>query len=167
MRLAHSRPALVRTADTSAARQSHSGPVHTIMALVLSAVVGFFSIAAAASDQAFTGVFEGTGRACSGEMQVRAKTIAWHSTFSTCTATRYDVLERNADPSQERIVFRLKKRSSECRYPVIEAVRTSEYNWNVTGYPSLEGFQKKHLPDWSISALHDRQVLSCPMTKSK
>ena len=141
--------------------------MHAITRVGLLGVVGIFSSAATASDKAFTGVFEGTGRACSGEMQVRAKTIAWRSTFSTCTATRYEVLERSSDASQERIVFHLRKSSSQCRYPVIEAVRTSEYNWNVTGYPTLEAFQKKDLPDWSHSALPERQLLSCPMTKTR
>ncbi|RYH16501.1 MAG: hypothetical protein EON54_28250, partial [Alcaligenaceae bacterium] len=120
--------------------------MHAIIFVGLSAAIGFFTSAATASDKPFTGVFEGTGRACSGEMHVRAKTLEWRSTYSTCTAAQYEVLEKSAAEGHERMVFRLKKRSSQCRYPVIEAARSSEYGWNVTGYQSLEGFQKKELP---------------------
>ncbi|MFI8615223.1 hypothetical protein ACIGHN_06920 [Acidovorax sp. NPDC077693] len=140
--------------------------MRTLVVFGFSAVLGIFSDSTGASEKAFTGDFEGTGRACSGELRVRTKTLEWRSSFSTCLPAHYEVLERSAHGSMERIVFRLKKRSSQCRYPVIEAARTSDYGWNVTGYQSLEGFQKKELPDWSNSPLPDRQVLSCPMTKT-
>ncbi|WP_284410717.1 hypothetical protein [Acidovorax sp. SUPP3334] len=131
---------------------------------MLAAAIGISSSTAAASEKLFTGVFDGTGRACSGALQVRAKTIEWRSAFSTCKPTPYEILEKNAEDGPKRIVFRLKKRSSQCLYPVIEVTQASDYRWNVTGYQSLEGFQKKEAPDWSNSPLPERQTLSCPMT---
>lgn len=133
--------------------------------LALLACFGSAHCSAVASGEAFTGVFQGTGRACSGALYVRANTIAWNSSFSICKRTQYEVLEHNADQEHERLVFRLTSPSSECRYPVIEVEHTSDYNWNVLGYQSLEAFEKRDLPDWSNSPLPERQILSCPMVK--
>lgn len=131
--------------------------------LALFASIGSLSGMAATADDAFAGVFQGTGRACSGALHVRAKTIEWNSAYSICKPTHYEVLEKSFNGSHERIVFRLKNRSRQCRYSVVEVEHTSGYNWNVNGYQSLEGFQKRNFPDWSNSPLPERQVLSCPM----
>ena len=135
----------------------------TILGLSIS-IAGLSGVVVA-GEKAFTGVFEGTGRGCSGALYVRAKTIEWNSTYSLCKATHYEVLEaKKSDVDYERIVFQLKKPSSQCRYSVIEVEHASGYNWNVSGYQSLEGFKKKDLPDWRNSALPERQILSCLMT---
>ncbi|WP_269511034.1 hypothetical protein [Burkholderia sp. IMCC1007] len=126
--------------------------------------VGTLSSAVAAADGAFTGAFQGTGRACSGALHVRAKTIEWNSTYSICKSSPYEVLEKKIDGDRERMVFRLKNPSSRCRYSVVEVERASGYNWNVSGYQSLEGFQKRDFPEWSNSPLPERQILSCLMT---
>ncbi|UEP28512.1 MULTISPECIES: hypothetical protein [unclassified Burkholderia] len=138
--------------------------MRVLMAWVLSMSVGSMSSVALASDQAFTGTFQGTGRACSGALHVRAKTIEWDSAYSVCKATHYEILEKKLD--RERIVFFLEKRGNRCRYSVVEVEHTSGYSWNVTGYQSLEGFQKRDLPEWDNSPLPERQVLSCLMTKT-
>lgn len=120
-----------------------------------------------AADKIFTGVFEGTGRACYGALYVRTKTIEWNSTFSLCKAIHYEVLEsKKSDGDYERIVFHLKKQSSQCRYSVIEVEHVNGYYWNAKGYQSLEGFQNKELPDWRNSALPERGVLSCTLIRS-
>jgi hypothetical protein len=80
-----------------------------------------------------------------------------------CKSAYYEILEKNLERGRERIVFHLKKHRGPCRYPVIEIEHTDGYSWNVTGYQSLEGFQKKDLPDWSQSPLPERQTLSCLM----
>ncbi|WP_081103763.1 hypothetical protein [Burkholderia anthina] len=84
--------------------------------------------------------------------------------YSICKSSPYEILEKKFDGDQERIVFRLKNRSSRCRYSVVEVERASGYNWNVSGYQSLEGFRKRDLPEWSNSPLPERQILSCSMT---
>ncbi|MFC5475742.1 hypothetical protein [Paraherbaspirillum soli] len=120
--------------------------------------------AAFAADKPFTGVFGGTGRACSGGAYIRTKTIEWNSTYSICKPSRYEVLEKNlTEKDHKRIVYRLKDRSKQCRSEVIEVEQVSRYGWNVSGYPSLEVFQKRDLPDWGNSPLPERQILSCPM----
>jgi hypothetical protein len=138
--------------------------MRTLMVLALSTSIAGLPGTAVASDKVFTGVFQGTGRACSGALYVRAKTIEWNSTYSICNSTQYEVLEKNSDSSRERIVFRLKKPGRQCRYSIVEIEHASAYNWNVSGYQSLEGFQKRDLLDWSNSPLPERKILSCPMT---
>ncbi|WP_233801800.1 hypothetical protein [Paraburkholderia sp. HP33-1] len=130
---------------------------------ILPLLVGSFVISAAAADKPFSGKFDGTGRACSGSLVVRPRTIEWNSAFSVCKPVQYEVLEQNFGGKHRRIVFRLKKRSSQCRFEVVEIEHASGYNWNVSGYRSVEEFQKRGLADWSNSPLPERQVLSCLM----
>lgn len=139
--------------------------MRALMVLAACVSIGGLSGSAVAADGAFTGVFQGTGRACSGALHVRANAIEWNSSYSTCKSTAYEILESHTDTEHERFAFRLKKPSSQCRYPVIEVEHDSDYNWNVSGYQSLEGFEKKDLPDWSNSPLPERQILSCSMIK--
>lgn len=129
----------------------------------LALFVGCFLLTAASAEQSFFGTYEGTGRACSGSLSIREKGIEWRSAFSLCHMARYEALEKNIDGDSKRIVLRLKKKNRECRYPVIEMEQAGHYNWNVTGYPSLEGYRNRKSPDWSNSSLPERQTLSCPM----
>jgi hypothetical protein len=133
-----------------------------VRAAALGVVIGLAN-PVSADDEALTGVFAGTGRACAGALYVHTQTIEWNSTYSLCTPTRYEILEKNRSGEPRRIVYRLKARSHRCRFEVIELEHASGYNWNVSGYPSLEGFQKRNLPDWVGSDLDGRQVLSCLM----
>ena len=137
--------------------------MRNLIFLALSVSLYGFSGIAFAADKAFTGVFEGTGRACSGALYVRAKTIEWNSSFSICGSTSYEILERKLDNEHKRIVFRLKRRNHQCRYSIIEVEHVSGYGWNVSGYQSLDGFENKDLPDRNNSPLPERQVLSCLM----
>lgn len=136
--------------------------MYALKVLALS-ILGGLTATATAADKAFTGTFEGTGRACSGALYVRTKTIEWNSTYSRCKPTEYDILEKQLDSDHKRVVFNLKAHKKQCRYPVIEIEHVDGYSWNVSGYQSLEGFQKRNLPEWSNSPLPERQILSCPM----
>ncbi|MBF9265713.1 hypothetical protein [Paracidovorax cattleyae] len=122
-----------------------------------------FAFVTAAATQNFFGTYEGTGRACSGSLNVREKSVEWRSAFSVCHTARYEALEKNNNSNPKRIVLHLEKTAKECRYPVIEMEQAGNYNWNVTGYPSLEAYRNRKLPDWSNSSLPERQTLSCPM----
>ena len=57
--------------------------MHALIVLMLSIAIESLSNTAAAVDKAFTGTFEGTSRACSGALYVRAKTI-FHYRGRTC-----------------------------------------------------------------------------------
>jgi len=139
--------------------------MRTLNAILLLLAIGSQPGVVSAADKAFVGVFEGTGRACSGALFVRSKTLEWNSTYSICKSTRYEVLEQEVSDGHERIVFRLKNRSKQCRFEVVEVEHVSDYNWNVSGYPNLEGFENRNLPGWKNSPLPERQTFSCPMTK--
>ena len=121
---------------------------------------------AVATDKPFTGIFQGTGRACSGALYVRSKTTEWHSTYSACERSRYEILEKDLTGKVHRIAFLIKKRSAHCRHEVVELRLSDGYAWNVNGYPSLEAFQKRDAPDWKDSVLPGREVLSCVLIKA-
>ena len=125
-----------------------------------------------AADKPFTGAFEGGGRACSGGLYIRSKTIEWHSTYSACKPSHYKILEKGLSAKTPRIAYLLKRRSKYCRHEVIELKLNAGYAgdppyWDVMGYPSLEAFQKKNLPDWKDSIEPGREVLSCMLLKVK
>jgi hypothetical protein len=137
--------------------------MHSVKIIALSLIITSLSNVTTAAEEKFTGDFDGTGRACSGALYVRTHTIEWNSTYSVCKPTRYEILEKNFDGNHKRIVFQLKNRSRQCRFEIVEVEHANGYNWNVSGYPSFEGFKKRDLPDWDNSSLPERQVLSCLM----
>lgn len=138
--------------------------MRALAALIMMASVGTSLDAAAAADDTFTGVFQGTGRACFGALYVRAKTIEWNSTYSICKPSQYEILENSVSDGNRRVVFHLKHRSRQCRYPVVEVEHASGYSWNVSGYQSLDHYRNKDLPGWNQSPLPERWVQSCLMT---
>jgi hypothetical protein len=129
------------------------------------ALAMLFAGEATAADKPFTGVFEGTGRACSGNLYIRSRTVEWNTPFSVCKRAAYDVLEKDFAGDGKRLALHRRTRSKRCAYVVIEIAKVdsvSPYAWNVTGYQSLEAFQKRVQPDWLGSPLPERLTLSCP-----
>jgi hypothetical protein len=124
-----------------------------------------FAGTAIAADVPFTGAFSGTGRACSGGLYLRAKTVEWISTYSICKRSRYELLAKDLTVDHQRIAVRIKTRSKQCRYEIFEAEQVSTYSWDVRGYKTLEAYQKQDLPDWQNSPLPERWFLSCPMVR--
>ena len=136
--------------------------MHKFFALVLLALA---TTGTAIAETRFTGKFSGTGRACSGGLFVKTRTIEWNSSFSVCKPARYEVLEKESVKDHDRIAFRFKTRSRQCLYEVVEAEQVSTYGWDVRGYQSLESYRKRALPGWRNSPLTERLILSCPMTR--
>ncbi|MDR2031742.1 MAG: hypothetical protein LBP86_05705 [Azoarcus sp.] len=136
-----------------------------IRATAFAVVASLLSSLALAAEKPFTGVFSGYGRACFGGLFVRTKTIEWNSPFSVCKPTQYDVLEKNAEGEKERIVFQLRKHFKRCGLAVIEIenAQTEDDRWDVTGYQTLESYQKRHEPEWADSVLDDRMTFYCSM----
>lgn len=140
--------------------------MHLLKKLSLCLIAGILSNTSAAESNSIIGVFQGTGRACSGSLHIGTKSIKWISAFSACSSTRYTILEKSQPTENERTAFLLKKTSNTCRYKVIEVERADGYNWNITGYQSEESFQNRNLPDWANSPLPERQTLSCLMIEA-
>lgn len=134
-----------------------------LTAMLLGCVLAGLSGHAGAANERLTGRFEGGGRACAGALYVRTHTLEWNSTYSLCQPTRYAIVEQALHDNPKRVVFRLQQRSRHCRYQVVTLEQRSADQWQVTGYQSLEGFQNRHLPDWSNSPRPERQTLSCLM----
>jgi len=139
--------------------------MHTLKSTILTLSLLICSTITKATEDIFTGSFEGTGRACSGKLQVQKKEIKWNSTYSQCRTIQYSVLEADLANKERRIAFHLQNPNEKCLYPIIEIKYSSGYNWHVNGYQSLEGFQNRNSPDWKNSPLPERQNLSCLMIK--
>jgi hypothetical protein len=139
--------------------------VRIIKTILFALATLLFSSLGLAAEKPFTGVFSGYGRACSGGLFIRTKTIEWNSSFRICKPTRYDILEKSAKGEKERIVFQLRKYSQRCGLAVIEIenAQTEDDRWDVTGYQTLESYQKRHEPGWADSVLDDRMTFYCSM----
>ena len=118
-----------------------------------------------AGDSVFTGSFRGEGRACFGGLFVRTKTIEWNSSFSKCGPSAYVVLDQGLNEAQPKIAYRLIRRQKQCRSEVIELVYYEGQAWSVNGYPTVEAYRNKDLPDWKDSLLPERAVMSCGVLK--
>jgi hypothetical protein len=125
-------------------------------------VAGALAGPAVGGERPFTGAFEGTGRACSGNLYIREKTAEWNTPFSVCKPARYELLEKDFTGEHKRIALRIKSRSKRCAYEVFEVEQVSRYGWNANAYQTLEAFQKRAQPDWLGSPLPERLTLSCP-----
>lgn len=129
-------------------------------------LAGVMLAAPAVADTRFAGRFEGTGRACSGALILTRGTLDWRSTYSTCRARRYEIQERRLDNDAKRLVLRLVgAQRPTCPYAVIELEQATTYGWNVSGFRSMQAYENRTQPAWSRSALPERYVLSCLMTK--
>lgn len=93
-----------------------------------------------AQSKRLTGEFSGTGRACSGRLIVRAKTISWTSSFSRCEAVPYELVEQTADAGVVRYSFRFTRIAPRCAYRYITVshneLRGGDIGWEVIGYGS-------------------------------
>lgn len=111
-----------------------------VMAMVLALSAG----EAIAADTPFAGVFEGTGRACHGDLTIKKNSIAWLTPFSRCQRTPYSILERSAADQPLKIVYKLERKSKSClyEYVVLEQIVTghapTDADWHATGYQSAE-----------------------------
>ena len=123
--------------------------------------------AAAADATPYFGKYKPWSRGCHGAAYLRAKTIEWRTTWSYCKPSAYEVIDiapRNEPP---RIAVRIKKRSKNCDFEVIELqelqIGEDPKMWDITGYPSLDAYQKRELPEWKNSVANVRRPLSCPL----
>lgn len=123
--------------------------IHAIRRLVTISILVAFGVllhAAPKEKQPFIGVLEGTGRACYGHLMVRAKTISWKTPFTSCRNVPYKTLASKEDENGKIIVFSLTKKVKGWYYPIIRmehVMGEAEYFWNVTGYPSMEDYEKQ------------------------
>lgn len=66
-----------------------------------------------------TEVFSGGGRACTGNLTIRDKTIDWQTPFSQCTKQPYTLIQEKDIGVNHLRVFALNKPSKKCLYQFI------------------------------------------------
>jgi hypothetical protein len=100
-----------------------------------------------AQPQRLTGKFTGTGRACSGRVVVRAKTISWISSFSRCEALPYERIEQTGEAGVVRYSFRFTRNLPGCLYRYItishHEPEGADVGWEIIGY----GSERSYLAD--------------------
>lgn len=96
----------------------------------------------------FVGIFEGQGRACSGKLYVKEKSIEWNTTYSICNRARYEILANSIHATVPRIVYSLDQRGEHCRFKILEIYQAvpDPYRWNVIGYASRKDYESRAHP---------------------
>jgi hypothetical protein len=90
------------------------------------------------------GVFEGTGRACSGLLKITPKRMSWHTPFSPCPASAYTLIERRQKGGATQWAYRFIRSPRSCLYKVVvleKAVDTDDWAWNVSGFTSVKAYK--------------------------
>lgn len=65
------------------------------------------------------GVFDGTGRACGGQLKITPKRMSWSPPFSPCPPSTYTLAERRQENGATRWVYRLVGAPKSCTYKVV------------------------------------------------
>jgi hypothetical protein len=93
----------------------------------------------------FKGEFQGTGRACYGELKIMPKKFSWNTSFSACSSRSFQVTELEPLQGRKRLLYRLSGVQKNCRYRTVvlsypdPAVPAAA--WDVTGYRSERDYQ--------------------------
>jgi len=92
------------------------------------------------------GVFEGTGRACSGLLKITPKRLSWSPPFSPCPPSAYTLAERRQENGATRWAYRLVGAPKSCTYKVVvlEKKLVAPDNWiawNALGYTSMKAYK--------------------------
>jgi hypothetical protein len=123
----------------------------------------------ASADAPCEGAYKSWGRGCDGGAYVRRNSIEWHSTWSVCKATPYDIIDSELHAGNpRRVVYKLRKLSKTCRYPIIEIVEGAGKDdyWTIKGYPSAQAYEKRGDEEW-IGAELGRKGAWCPVELEK
>ena len=92
------------------------------------------------------GVFEGTGRACSGLLRITPRRLSWTTPFSSCPTLPFTLAERRQKDGTTRWVYQRVGASKSCTYKVVvlEKKLVAPDNWiawNALGYTSMKAYK--------------------------
>jgi hypothetical protein len=90
------------------------------------------------------GVFEGTGRACSGLLKITPKRMSWKTPFSPCPASAYTLVERRHKGGATLWTYRFIGSPKSCLYKVVVLEKTAPpqvWAWNVYGFTSMKAYK--------------------------
>ncbi len=84
------------------------------------------------------GVFDGTGRACAGQLRITPRRLTWKTPFTPCPASAYTLVERRQTERRVHWVYQLKNPSKRCTYKVVSLEKMIDENgwvgWNASGF---------------------------------
>jgi len=105
------------------------------------------------------GVFEGTGRACSGLLKITPKRLNWNTAFSPCPASAYTLVERRREGDAAQWAYRFVRTPKSCFYKVVMLEKLVDVDgrveWHASGFTSMKAYK--------ADAKVDR--LNCPLVK--
>jgi hypothetical protein len=105
------------------------------------------------------GVFEGTGRACSGLLKITPKRLSWNTAFSPCPASAYTLVERRQESNATQWAYRFVHTPRNCFYKVVMLKKLVDVDgrveWHASGFTSMKAYK--------ADAKVDR--LNCPLVK--
>jgi hypothetical protein len=90
------------------------------------------------------GVFEGTGRACSGLLKITPKRMSWKTPFSPCPASAYTLVERRHKGGATLWTYRFIGSPKSCLYKMVVLEKTAPpqvWAWNVYGFTSMKAYK--------------------------
>jgi hypothetical protein len=105
------------------------------------------------------GVFEGTGRACSGLLKITPKRLSWNTAFSPCPASAHTLVERRQESNATQWAYRFVHTPKNCFYKVVMLKKLVDVDgrveWHASGFTSMKAYK--------ADAKVDR--LNCPLVK--
>jgi hypothetical protein len=105
------------------------------------------------------GVFEGTGRACSGLLEITPKRLSWNTAFSPCPASAHTLVERRQESNATQWAYRFVHPPRNCFYKVVMLKKLVDVDgrveWHASGFTSMKAYK--------ADAKVDR--LNCPLVK--
>ncbi len=105
------------------------------------------------------GVFEGTGRACSGRLKITPRRLSWNTAFSPCPASAYTLVERRQEGEATQWAYRFVRTPKSCFYKVVMLKKLVDVDgrveWHASGFTSMKAYK--------ADAKVDR--LNCPLVK--
>jgi hypothetical protein len=90
------------------------------------------------------GVFEGTGRACSGLLKITPKRMSWKTPFSPCPASAYTLVERRHKGGATLWTYRFIGSPKSCLYKVVVLEKTAPpqvWAWYAYGFTSMKAYK--------------------------
>jgi hypothetical protein len=91
------------------------------------------------------GLFDGTGRACGGQLKITPKRLSWSPPFNPCPPTAYTLAERRQEGSVTRWVYQRVGAPKSCFYKAVVLEKTVDsdgrISWNAVSFTSMKAYK--------------------------
>lgn len=95
------------------------------------------------------GVYHGNGRACSGALYIREKTMEWHATWVSCEKSPYEIIRTGqTNEGKKEYVFRIKNPDAKCKLPYFTLshyadVTDDTQSWSFNAYKNMKDLESR------------------------